>query len=122
MSTCINRERRTPFPPSGTCPTRSQPYGSLKHIVLDVKAGNPRKALMQLLFHLAHPAYHRHKGAFTFKRSSRQRVPLVLQLLLLQFWPIKFFCPSRTPTAGAKEKFLQERTIRYSVMANYCLP
>ncbi|KAH7205376.1 uncharacterized protein BKA55DRAFT_600335 [Fusarium redolens] len=30
--------RRTPFPPSGTCPTRSQPYGSSKHIVLDVKA------------------------------------------------------------------------------------
>ncbi|KAI3584157.1 hypothetical protein IWW34DRAFT_245814 [Fusarium oxysporum f. sp. albedinis] len=63
MSTCINGERRTPFPPSGTCPTRSQPYGSFKHIVLDVKAGNPRKVLMQLLFHLVHPAYHRHNGA-----------------------------------------------------------
>ncbi|EMT73498.1 hypothetical protein FOC4_g10000530 [Fusarium odoratissimum] len=43
MSTCINGERRTPFPPSGTCPTRSQPYGSFKHIVLDVKAGDPGK-------------------------------------------------------------------------------
>ncbi|RYC79816.1 hypothetical protein BFJ63_vAg17304 [Fusarium oxysporum f. sp. narcissi] len=43
MSTCINGERRTPFPPSGTCPTRSQPYGSFKHIVLDVKAGGSGK-------------------------------------------------------------------------------
>ncbi|RKK17353.1 hypothetical protein BFJ69_g18014 [Fusarium oxysporum] len=43
MSTCINGERRTPFPPSGTCPIRSQPYGSLKHIILDVKAGGPGK-------------------------------------------------------------------------------
>ncbi|EXA32436.1 hypothetical protein FOVG_16357 [Fusarium oxysporum f. sp. pisi HDV247] len=34
MSTRINGERRTPFPPSGTCPTRSQPYGSFKHIIL----------------------------------------------------------------------------------------
>ena len=63
MSTRINGERRTPFPPSGTCPTRSQPYGSFKHIVLDVKAGNPRKVLMQRLFHLVHPACHRHNGA-----------------------------------------------------------
>ncbi|RKK21454.1 hypothetical protein BFJ68_g17515 [Fusarium oxysporum] len=43
MSTCINGERRTPFSPSGICPTRSQPYGSFKHIALDVKAGGPGK-------------------------------------------------------------------------------
>ncbi|WJG35797.1 uncharacterized protein FOBCDRAFT_296095 [Fusarium oxysporum Fo47] len=49
MSTCINGERRTPFPSSDTCPIRSQPYGSFKYIVLDVKA--------------VHPAYHRHNGA-----------------------------------------------------------
>ncbi|KAI3567886.1 hypothetical protein IWW34DRAFT_839194 [Fusarium oxysporum f. sp. albedinis] len=49
MSTCINGERRTPFPPSGTCPTRSQPYGSFKHIVLDVKAGENPKAARTLL-------------------------------------------------------------------------
>ncbi|EGU87792.1 hypothetical protein FOXB_01693 [Fusarium oxysporum f. sp. conglutinans Fo5176] len=38
-------QRRAPdaLSPSGTCPTRSQPYGSSKHIVLDVKAGGPGK-------------------------------------------------------------------------------
>jgi hypothetical protein len=41
--------------------------------------------------------------------SAAVRVPLVPQLLLLPFWPVKIFCPSRTLTAGAKEKFLQER-------------
>ncbi|KAM5527541.1 hypothetical protein FOXYSP1_19903 [Fusarium oxysporum f. sp. phaseoli] len=50
MSTCINGERRTPFSPSGTCPTRSQPYGSFKHIVLDVKAGGPGKVACNCYF------------------------------------------------------------------------
>src|SRR6478735_4101778 len=37
------------------------------------------------------------------------RVPLSPQLSLLPFWPAKTFCPSSALTAGAKEKFLQER-------------
>ncbi|KAH7186448.1 hypothetical protein DER44DRAFT_802802 [Fusarium oxysporum] len=76
MSTCINGERRTPFPPSGTCPTRSQPYGSFKHIVLDVEA----------------------ERRITFKRASRQR-----ELFLSS---LEFSCTDRSssfpyPEAGS---------------------
>ncbi|WJG35665.1 uncharacterized protein FOBCDRAFT_138762, partial [Fusarium oxysporum Fo47] len=49
--------------PKWHLPIRSQPYGSFRHIVLGVKAGNPRKVLVQLLFHLVHPAYYRHNCA-----------------------------------------------------------
>jgi hypothetical protein len=39
------------------------------------------------------------------------KAPLVPQLLLLPFWPVKILCPSRALTAGAKERFLQERVV-----------
>ncbi|KAH7190641.1 hypothetical protein BKA60DRAFT_663698, partial [Fusarium oxysporum] len=45
MSTCINGERWMPFLLSGTCPTRSQPYGSFKYIILDIKAGSSSKVI-----------------------------------------------------------------------------
>ncbi|KAM5529132.1 hypothetical protein FOXYSP1_16976 [Fusarium oxysporum f. sp. phaseoli] len=50
MSTRINGEPLELLP-RGHLPTRSQPYGRFKHIILDVKAGR----------------------RITFKRSSRQR-------------------------------------------------
>ncbi|KAK2134271.1 hypothetical protein NOF04DRAFT_1172411 [Fusarium oxysporum II5] len=55
--------------PTWHFPTRSHPYGSFRHIVLDVIAGNTGKVPIRLSFNLVHPAYHRHY----FKRASRQR-------------------------------------------------
>jgi hypothetical protein len=41
------------------------------------------------------------------------KAPLVPQLLLLPFWPVKILYPSRALTAGAKEKFLRESFFYY---------
>jgi hypothetical protein len=40
---------------------------------MDINTVDLSRASLQQRFYLVHPAYHRHKGAFTFKRSSRQR-------------------------------------------------